>query len=138
MRAGNQFLEQLLRAVNDHDLDRIVHCFTTDYENETPAHPGRGFKGRDQVRINWDRILTGVPDLRADVLRWVAVRDEVWSEWEMGGMRIDRVPQMLRGVIIFGVEDQRARWARFYLEPVGSDEGGVNLAVTKVTEGEAS
>lgn len=43
-------LDQLQEAVNAHDLDGIVACFALDYRNETPAHPMRGFVGRDQVR----------------------------------------------------------------------------------------
>jgi hypothetical protein len=33
------------------------------------------------------------------------------------------------GVIIFGVRDGRAAWARFYLEPVEQNAGGVDQAV---------
>jgi len=42
-------VERLRQSVDDHDLDAMVDCFATDYVNETPAHPGRGFTGRDQV-----------------------------------------------------------------------------------------
>jgi hypothetical protein len=42
----------------------------------------------------------------------------------------------MRGVIIFGVVDGLAQWARFYLEPVQSDGGGVDDAVRRqVTSG---
>ena len=56
-------LDALERATNAHDLDALVACFTADYVNETPAHPARGFRGREQVRANWRRIFAGVPDL---------------------------------------------------------------------------
>ena len=62
--------------------------------------------------------------------------DAVWSEWEMGGTRPDGVPQMLRGVVIFGVSGTQFGWARFYLEPVDADEGGVDAAVGKIVEAE--
>ena len=35
----------------------------------------------------------------------------------------------MRGVIVFGVLDGRAAWARFYLEPVVDDGHDVNAAV---------
>ena len=50
-------IERLRRATDAHDVEAIVACFTDDYVNETPAHPARGFVGRDQVRANWSRIL---------------------------------------------------------------------------------
>ena len=120
-----ELVERLAQATNDHDVDAIVDCFGTDYVNETPAHPGRGFHGREQVRRNWTQILGGVPDLRARVLA-LAVDDEtVWSEWEMAGTRRDGVTHLMRGVIIFVVTDTLIRAARFYLEPVDLESGVV-------------
>ncbi len=110
-------VERLLQATNDHDIDALVSCFAMDYRNETPAHPDRGFTGRAQVRRNWNQMFAAVPDLRADVT-WIADDTAVWSEWDMRGTRRDGQPHLLRGVIIFGVEDGEATWARFYLEPV--------------------
>ena len=46
-------LTRLVAAINDHDLDALEACFTVDYVNHTPAHPARGFVGRDQVARNW-------------------------------------------------------------------------------------
>ena len=62
---GRQMVERLVAATNAHDLDALVACFDEDYENETPVHPGRGFRGRDQVRTNWEQIFAFVPDVRA-------------------------------------------------------------------------
>src|SRR4051794_30886788 len=75
------FLTRLLQATNAHDLEQIVDCFTPDYVNRTPCHPARGFTGRDQVRRNWAAILTGVPDLVADVVAESTSGAQVWSEW---------------------------------------------------------
>jgi ketosteroid isomerase-like protein len=110
-------VERLLQATNDHDIDALVSCFAMDYRNETPTHPDRGFMGRAQVQRNWDQMFAAVPDLSADVT-WIADDTAVWSEWEMRGTRRDGKPHLLRGVVIFGVEDGEATWARFYLEPV--------------------
>jgi ketosteroid isomerase-like protein len=122
-------LRRLERASDEHDLDALVECFATDYVNETPAHPARGFRGREQVRENWRQILAGVPDLRARVLRSTADGETVWSEWEMSGTRRDGTAHRMRGVIIFGIVDQRIVSARFYLEPVDSSDTDVNAAV---------
>ncbi|MEO6629547.1 MAG: nuclear transport factor 2 family protein [Aquihabitans sp.] len=129
---ASELIERLRQSVNAHDLEAVVACFTEDYRNETPAHPGRGFEGREQVRTNWQRIFAGVPNISARVLRTSVTPDAVWSEWEMAGIRLDGVPQLLRGVIIFGVSGGRLEWARFYLEPVDTDVGGVDTAVAKI------
>lgn len=112
------FLLRLQQATNDHDLDALVDCFDPGYRNEAPAHPSRAFEGTDQVRRNWQQIFTFVPDVQARVLNHVVDGSDVWSEWEMSGTRADGTPHLMRGIIVFGVRDDRALSARFYLEPV--------------------
>ncbi|WP_086666729.1 nuclear transport factor 2 family protein [Lentzea kentuckyensis] len=124
-------IERLQRAANARDLDALVDCFTPGYVNETPAHPERGFRGRDQVRRNWERIFATVGDLEVEVLRHVTDGDTVWSEWEHRGTRPDGSPHLMRGVVIFGVEDDRAAWGRFYLEPVEHGGPGVDAALAR-------
>jgi ketosteroid isomerase-like protein len=111
-------LERLAGAVNRHDLDALEGCFALEYRNETPAHPAQGFAGRAQVRRNWERIFTFVPDITARVLRGCCDGDVVWSEWEMTGTRRDGTGHQMAGVVVFGVRDGKFAWARFYLEPV--------------------
>jgi ketosteroid isomerase-like protein len=129
-----ELVHRLQRAVDSHDLDAVVDCFTHDYRNEAPAHPGRGFDGRDQVRMNWQRIFAGVPDITANVLRIAVDGQQIWSEWEMRGTRSNGEPHLMRGVIIFGVSGQRAASARFYLEPVDPGEGGVDAAIGRIID----
>lgn len=124
-----EVLHRIQRATNAHDLEALVDCFATDYRNETPAHPARGFRGREQVRTNWSQIFAGVPDLRADVLAAAVDGQTVWSEWEMSGTRRDGAEHLMRGVIVFDVDDGRATSARFYLEPVDRSTTDVNAAV---------
>lgn len=114
-------IDELAHATNQHDLEGLVACFADDYQNETPAHPSRGFRGRAQVRRNWEQIFAFVPDIAAHVTRSAVDGDTVWTEWEMRGTRRDGTAHRLNGVIVFGVSDGAIRWARFYLEPV--DEG---------------
>jgi ketosteroid isomerase-like protein len=123
-------VERLCQATNEHDLEALASCFAPDYGNETPVHPARGFRGRAQVRKNWEQIFAAVPDIAAQV-RWIAGAHEVWSEWEMRGTRRDGARHLMRGVVIFGVEHGVASWARFYLEPVEEGGGGVDEAVRR-------
>jgi hypothetical protein len=115
-------VERLREATNGRDLAALVACFAPGYRNQTPAHPERGFTGRDQVRRNWEQIFAAIPDLTTEVLRRVVDRNTVWTEWEHRGTRPDGSRHLMRGVVIFGVADGLAEWARFYLEPV--HEGG--------------
>jgi ketosteroid isomerase-like protein len=124
-------VERLRRATNAHDLDAVAACFAVDYRNETPVHPARGFSGRDQVRRNWERIFTAVPDVAADLRQLAVDGDTVWTEWEHTGTRPDGSPHLMRGVVIFGVRDGAVASARFYLEPVDDRPGGVDSAVRR-------
>jgi len=128
-RSPAAMVERLCRATNDHDLAALAACFASGYRNETPAHPERGFTGRDQVRRNWEQIFAAIPDLSAEVLRSAVDGHTVWTEWEHRGTRPDGSQHLMRGVIIFGVADGLADWARFYLEPVSEDGPGVDAAV---------
>lgn len=141
MRDGQSLpavLERLLDATNAHDLDALTDCFAVDYANETPAHPDRSFTGREQVRRNWTQIFTGVPDLKATLVRWAADGQTVWAEWQHHGTRRDGMPHELAGVTVIGVRDDRIQWARFYLEPVVRDGIDVATAIRRATAGDAS
>jgi ketosteroid isomerase-like protein len=126
-----EVIEHLARVTSDHDVDAIVACFAEDYLNQTPAHPLRGFRGRDQVRRNWGRILGGVPDLEAVLLATVVDGCTVWSEWLMSGTRRDGAEHEMRGVIIFAIQDGLIGAARFYLEPVERGSGTADEAVSR-------
>lgn len=128
------WIEGLRRAVDAHDVDAVVGCFAPDYVNETPAHPGRGFTGHEQVRTNWTRIFAGMPDITAEVLAATLDGTTLWSEWEMRGHRPDGALHIMRGVILFEVVDSVATSARFYLEPVDEGEGGVDATVGRMVE----
>lgn len=127
-------LDRLVRAVNVHDLQTLVGCFAEDYVNHTPAHPSRGFVGRDQVHSNWAHIFAAVPDVRASILRFAAQGPSVWSEWELKGTRTDGSEFLMRGVLIFEVPSPTSiTAATFYLEPVEHVSGTVDQAVRRAT-----
>jgi ketosteroid isomerase-like protein len=119
----------LVLATNQHNVEALVACFAEDYKNETPAHPARGFRGRAQVRRNWEQIFSFVPDIAAHVIRSAVDGETVWTEWEMQGTRRDGTVHRTCGPIVFCVSDDVIRWARFYLEPVDPSELTVDDAV---------
>ena len=129
MKGSLATIDRLVRATNQHDLEALVGCFSEDYENETPVHPARGFRGRAQVRRNWEQIFAFVPDIKVEVVRSAAIADTVWTEWEMRGTRRDEQSHWLRGVIVFGVSNDAIRSARFYLETVDDGAATVDDAI---------
>ncbi len=76
-----ELVGRIRNAISERDLDELTSCFASDYLNEAPVHPSRGFRGRTQVRKNWERIIGGVPDITATVLRSVNDGGTAWSEW---------------------------------------------------------
>ena len=124
--------DRLCAATNAHDIERLVACFTDDYLNEAPVHPSRGFRGRDQVRRNWTAIFAAVPDIQVSVLRADQVADQVWSEWEMRGTKVDGGEHLMRGVMRFTVRGDQASAVRFYLEPVDSGDLDTDEAVARL------
>ena len=124
---------RLAAATNAHDIDALVACFADDYRNDTPVHPSRGFRGADQVRRtgpgsspacpisppgSWPPRLRGTPSGRSG-------RCPVSAPTAR--------PTIMRGVIIFGVRDGTAAWARFYLEPVDQSGDDVDVAIGRAT-----
>ncbi|MDT4915258.1 MAG: hypothetical protein QOC66_4386 [Pseudonocardiales bacterium] len=129
------WIDRLEAATNAHDLEALVDCFDEAYENVAPAHPQRGFSGFEQVRRNWSAFFVDIPDIAVRVLRKAEHGDTLWTEWEMSGTRRDGAPHEMRGVILFGIVDDRARWARFYLEPVERQSGDADAFVQQLTTG---
>ncbi len=127
--AATVVIDRLLEATNRHDLDAITGCFASDFVNETPLHPARSFRGREQVRRNWELILAGVPDLRAEIVARSTEADTVWTEWEMDGTRRDGARHLMRGVMVFNIADDAIRGVRFYLEPVDESSAGIDAAL---------
>lgn len=130
----DEFVARLVTAVNDHDPESVVGLFTADYVNQTPVHPARSFTGNHQVRRNWESIFAAVPDLSAAVTAQAVEDDTVWTEWTMNGTRRDGAEHHMRGVVIFTVVDGQATAARFYLEPLDTDDGDVDTAVDALVQ----
>lgn len=120
-------ITRLQQAINDHDLDAFVACFAPDYRSEHPLYPGDSYTGRDRVRRQWVSAFREVPDINAELLRYAVAADQVWTEWYWRGTWRNGTPFGVRGVIIFGVEQQVLVWGRLYMLPDQPDvrpEGG--------------
>lgn len=128
--------ERLRDAVNAHDLDAFVACFHEDYRSEQPAHPARGFGGREQVRKNWGAFFDSVPDLRADLRANTVDGDREWTEWRFHGTRRDGTRFDLAGVIVMGLgRDGRIASGRVYIEEVEQAGAGIDESVRRTAEG---
>lgn len=128
-------LERLQAAQNAHDLDALVDCFHPEYVSEQPRHPGRAFRGTDQIRRNWSELFETFPQLTVELLRQVHDPNQamVWSEWRWTGAPDGSGFEML-GVIIFGIRDERIGWARLYMDEVDSSRAMTDDAVRATTE----
>jgi len=113
-----QEINQLVEAMNAHDLDAVVQLFHTDYHSEQPAHPAREFGTSAQVRANWDAMFEGIPDFQAELLRSVDDGHTCWTEWHWSGNRTDGQPFDMCGVALFELQDGLIVGARLYMEPV--------------------
>jgi SnoaL-like domain len=72
-------IDRLVVAMNAHDLDAAAGLFHEGYRSEQPAHPGRAFVGRAQMRANWDAMFAGIPDFHAEICRSVQDGETTWT-----------------------------------------------------------
>jgi len=128
-------VERLLAATNAHDVERIAACFAEDYTLESPLHPARSFRGRQQVRSNWTQIFAAVRDLEARIIASAHNGQMLWTEWEMLGTRPDRSPHCMRGVFIFCVSSELIVSGRMFFEPVDASKDDAIAGLRRVLEG---
>ena len=79
-------LQRMSDAINAHDVDALVSCFTNDYQGEQPLHSESGFIGIAQVRENWTSLFAQVPDLHATLVAATIHGDLAWAEWHWQGI----------------------------------------------------
>lgn len=90
-------VDALVEAMNKHDLNAAAGLIHEDYRSEQPAHPGRPFVERAQMRANWEAMFAGIPDFRAELGRSTVDGDTTWSEWHWTGNRVDGEPSRFAG-----------------------------------------
>ena len=100
--ASREALKRLHTAMNQHDLEAFLACFDPHYRSEQPAHPLRGFGGREQVEKNWSAMFEGIPDSHAELLANATEGDTLWAEWHWTGTRANEVPLDKRRMTGFG------------------------------------
>jgi len=109
-------IERLQRAWNTHDLDALAACFRPGYASTHPLHPDWGLAGVKQMQRSWAALFDAIPDFQADLLRWAANGDTVWTEWRWSGASLDGAAVMGGGVMIFGLAGDQIVWMRGYTE----------------------
>jgi limonene-1,2-epoxide hydrolase len=133
-----EVVERLHHAMNQHDLEAFLACIDPGYRSEQPAHPNRGFGGREQVEKNWRALFDGIPDFHAELLATATKGDTVWCEWHWTGTRANEAPLDMRGVTLFGIEDDRIVSGRLYMEEVEEAGADIDEAVRRRAEGTRS
>lgn len=127
-----EVVERLHEAMNRHDLEAHLACFDPNYRSEQPAHPNRGFGGREQVEKNWAAIYGGIPDFNAELVSTAAEGKTAWAEWHWSGTKTDGTPLDMRGVTVLGVENDRIVWGRLYIEDVEEAGEDIDEAVRRM------
>ena len=127
-----EVLDRLQRAMNTHDLDAMLACMDQDYRSEQPAHPERGFGGRDQVEKNWSALFEAMPDFRAELLDTAVEGDTAWTEWHWRGTRADGSTVDIRGVTLFRIEGGLIASGRLYMEEVEEAGEDIDATVTRL------
>jgi ketosteroid isomerase-like protein len=124
-----EVIDRLAVAMNAHDLDTAAGFFHVDYRSEQPAHPGRAFTGRAQMRANWEAMFAGVPDFRAEIRGSIQDGDTAWTEWYWSGTRRDGQAFAMRGVTLFEITDGQIVAGRLYMEEVEREFIGIEQTV---------
>src|ERR1700751_3298502 len=124
-----EVIGRLAAAMNAHDLDAVAGLIHADYRSEQPAHPGRAFTGRAQMLANWEAMLSGIRDFRAEICRSVQDGDMTWTEWRWSGTRSDGQAFEMRGVTLFKVAGGQIAAGWLYLEDVEQEAVGIEQAV---------
>lgn len=122
-------IDRLAAAMNAHDLGAAAGFFHHDYRSVQPAHPGRDFVGRAQMRANWEAMFAGVPDFSAEISRSVQDGDTTWTEWRWSGTRSDGQGFDMRGVTLFEITDDQIVAGWLYMEEVEPNVAGIEQAV---------
>jgi limonene-1,2-epoxide hydrolase len=124
-----EVIDRLVVAMNAHDLDAAAGFFHEDYRSEQPAHPGRAFVGRAQMRANWEAMFAGISDFHAEICRSAQDGETTWTEWRWSGTRSDGQAFEVRGVTLFEITGDQIVAGRLYLEDVERDLAGIEQAV---------
>ena len=133
-----EVVERLHQSMNEHDLEAFVACFDSGYRSEQPAHPNRGFGGREQVEKNWSALFDGIPDFHAELLTTATAGETLCSEWHWTGTRENKTPFEMRGMTVFEIRNGRIVAGRLYMEEVEEAGADIDETVRRLAEGTRS
>jgi len=134
--ASRVVVERLHTAMNQHDLEAFLACLDPHYRSEQPAHPTRGFAGREQVAKNWSGLFEGIPDFHAELLATATEGDTVWAEWRWTGTRANEAPLDMRGVTLFEIKNGQIVSGRLYMEEVEEAGADIGETVRRLAQGD--
>lgn len=132
MTRPSEAAEAFVAAISRHDPDAVARSFAEDYEDEAPARRGEVVRGRDEVRANFARMFTSMPDVHATIIRLAERENEVWMEWRLSGTRGDGSSMEFVGVNIFGISHGTFAWGRIYTE-LARSAGGIETQLARMT-----
>ena len=138
VNAAAEVVERLHQAMNEHDLGAFVACFDPGYRSEQPAHPNRGFGGREQVEKNWSALFGGIPDFHAELRTTATAGETLWAEWHWTGTRETEAAFEMRGVTVFEIRNGRIVSGRLYMEEVEEGGAAIDETVRRLAEGTQS
>lgn len=108
MSASHTTLKALVKAFNDHDLDRIMGFFAADAVLEMPRGPkpwGSRFVGAAAVREALRGRLDGLPDVHYGDERHFVDGDMGISQWTLTGTPASGPPIEVRGCDFYTFRD---------------------------------
>src|SRR5437764_13142180 len=94
----NATISKLRDAMNAHDTERMAKLFVPEFRSDQPAHPNRGYVGRDTTAAIWGDLFRTVPDLTSEVVAEVSDGATVWAEWHGRGHHAAGSLVAMRGV----------------------------------------
>ncbi len=95
-------VEEQLAAYNARDLERFLACYTSDVIVED-ASDTRLMEGREAMRATYAALFANSPDLHAEVLTRIRVRDFVVDEERVTGMR--GMSESVHAAVVYRVRD---------------------------------
>jgi ketosteroid isomerase-like protein len=128
-----EIIDQLVVAMNAHDLASVARLIDQNYRSEQPAHPGRAFVGRAQMLANWTAMFEGIPDFHAEVRDSAQGGDTTWTEWHWSGTGDGGQPFDMVGVTLFQVAHGQIVAGRLYMEEVERDLVTIEQVVTDLS-----
>jgi len=131
---SSDVVKRWIQGISAHDLDQVAGCFAVGYEDEAPARRGEFVRGRDQVRQNFERFFTSMPDVHSELRGTIDQGDTVWMEWSMEGTRPDGTRMEFVGVNIFEVKNDSFVSGRIYTELI-RDAGGLDAQIERMASG---